>query len=141
MWIDYSKMEGWELVKEIVVGGLEWVGFSKTDTDKLLCISSQKTTLIDCFSGEVRPCNCEYDEETRIAYCDELAIRSIDVFADRNTVNIDDLYANTIEILPVPTAEAFNSHELGNEFYACLISKEEFEQTWNGHYYYGKLDE
>lgn len=43
--------------------------------------------------------------------------------------------------IPVPTAEAFNSHELGNEFYACLISKEEFEQTWNGHYYYGKLDE
>ena len=79
MWIDYSKMEGWELVKEIVVGGLEWVGFSKTDTDKLLCISSQKTTLIDCFSGEVRPCNCEYDEETRIAYCDELPDEEIGI--------------------------------------------------------------
>ena len=72
---------------------------------------------------------------------ERLAIRSIDVFADRNTVNIDDLYANAIEILPVPTAEAFNSHELGNEFYACLISKEEFEQTWNVHHHYGKLDE
>ena len=74
-----SKMEGWELVKEIVVGGLEWVGFSKTDTGKLLCISSQKTTLIDCFSGEVLPCNCEYDEETRIAYCDELPDEEIGI--------------------------------------------------------------
>ena len=79
MWIDYSKMEGWELVKEIVVGGLEWVGFSKTDTGKLLCISSQKTTLIDCFSGEVRPCNCAYDEESWTAYCDELPDEEIDI--------------------------------------------------------------
>ena len=79
MWIDYSKMAGWKLVKEIAVGGLEWVGFSKTDTGKLLCISSQKTTLIDCFSGEVLPCNCEYDEETRIAYCDELPDEEIGI--------------------------------------------------------------
>lgn len=66
---------------------------------------------------------------------ERLAIRSIDIFADRTTANIDDLYAGVIEILPIPTVEEFNSHELGNEFNACLISKEEFEQTWNNHYY------
>ncbi|HBA67921.1 MAG TPA: hypothetical protein DCZ40_00980 [Lachnospiraceae bacterium] len=72
MWIDYNKLAGWELVKEVVVGGLEWVGFSKVNTRKLLCISSQKTTIIDCSSGEILECSCEYDEEATIAYCDEL---------------------------------------------------------------------
>ncbi len=71
-WIDNSKIFGWEPVKEIVVGGLEWIGFSKIDTSKLLCISSQMTTLIDCFSGEIVQCDCDYDEEKWIAYCDKL---------------------------------------------------------------------
>ena len=52
MWIDYYKLADWELVKEVVVGGLEWVGFSKVNTRKLLCISSQKTTIIDSFQAK-----------------------------------------------------------------------------------------
>lgn len=72
---------------------------------------------------------------------ERLAIRSIDIFADRNTANIDNLYVDAIEIIPVPTVEEFNSHAFGNEFYAHLINEEEFEQTWNNHYYYGELEE
>lgn len=34
MWIDYSKIADWQTVKEIVVGGLKWIGFSKVDTRK-----------------------------------------------------------------------------------------------------------
>lgn len=79
MWIDYNKLADWELVKEVVVGGLEWVGFSKVNTRKLLCISSQKTTIIDCFSGEILECSCEYDEEATIAYCDELPNEEITI--------------------------------------------------------------
>ena len=79
MWIDYHKLADWELVREIVVGGLEWVGFSKANTRKLLCISSQKTTIIDCFSGEAFECSCEYDEEATIAYCDELPDEEISI--------------------------------------------------------------
>ena len=79
MWIDYYKLADWELVKEVVVGGLEWIGFSKVNTRKLLCISSQKTTIIDCFSGEILACSCEYDEEATIAYCDELPDEEISI--------------------------------------------------------------
>ena len=79
MWIDYHKLADWELVREIVVGGLEWVGFSKANTRKLLCISSQKTTIIDCFSGEDFECSCEYDEEATITYCDELPDEEISI--------------------------------------------------------------
>ncbi len=79
MWIDYKKLADWELVKEVVVGGLEWVGFSKINARKLLCISSQKTTIIDCFSGEIFECSCEYDEEAAIAYCDELPNEEISI--------------------------------------------------------------
>lgn len=79
MWIDCNKLADWELVKEIVVSGLEWVGFSKVNTRKLLCISSQKTTIIDCFSGEVFECSSEYDEEATIAYCDELPNEEISI--------------------------------------------------------------
>lgn len=63
MWIDISKLTKWKCVKELAVGGLEWVGFSKTYHNQLLCISSQNTTLIDCNNGTVNECDCEYDEE------------------------------------------------------------------------------
>lgn len=79
MWINYDKLADWKLVREVVVGGLEWVGFSKVNTRKLICISSQKTTIIDCFSGEILECNCEYDEEATIAYCDELPDEEISI--------------------------------------------------------------
>lgn len=79
MWIDYSKIDDWQMVKEIVVGGLEWIGFSKVDTSKLLCISSQMTSLIDCCSGEFIQCDCDYDEELQIAYCDKLPDEEIEI--------------------------------------------------------------
>lgn len=82
MWINYTAMAGWKLVKEFVVGGLEWVGFSKINSGKLLCISSQKSTLTDCDSGETLRCNCEYDEQSLIAYCDELPDEEISIAGD-----------------------------------------------------------
>lgn len=79
MWIDYSKIADYQVVKEVVVGGLEWIGFSKVDTSKLLCISSQMTSLIDCCSGEYIQCDCDYDEESQIAYCDKLPDEEIEI--------------------------------------------------------------
>ena len=62
------------------------------------------------------------------------AERSIDIFRDGSTQNIPDLDADVIEAVPIPTVEKFNSIEYGEEFQACLITKEEFEQIWNGLY-------
>lgn len=71
---------------------------------------------------------------------ERLANRSIDVFKDRNTKNIENPYENVIEILTIPKVKEFNSHLFGKEFLAELITKEEFEKTWNEQYYHEKLD-
>lgn len=59
-----------------------------------------------------------------------LARRSIDVFKDGNTENIEDLYDGAIEITPIPTVEEFNSGVWGEEFCASLVTQEEFESVW-----------
>ncbi len=61
---------------------------------------------------------------------ERLAMRSIDIFRDGTTKNIDDLYAEAIEITPIPTVEELNAHVWGEELQAYLISKEEFEHVW-----------
>lgn len=44
---------------------------------------------------------------------ERLAKRSIDVYANGKTKNVDDLYEGVIEITPIPTIEEFNSGVLG----------------------------
>lgn len=70
---------------------------------------------------------------------ERLAIQSIDIFADRKTKNIEDLYEGVLEITSIPTVEEFNIGIWGEEFYACLITGDEFETIWNAHYYSGDL--
>ncbi len=66
-------------------------------------------------------------------------LASIDIFADGSTRNIPDLYDGAIEITPIPTVEEFNTHVWGEEFYACLMEKSEFESIWESCSYDGKL--
>ena len=66
---------------------------------------------------------------------ERLALRSIEIFADRRTRNID----GVIEITPIPTVEEFNTHVWGEEFHACLMEKTEFESIWENHTYDGAL--
>ena len=70
---------------------------------------------------------------------ERLALRSIDIFADRHTHNIVDLYDGVIEILPIPPVEEFNTHVWGEEFHACLMEETEFEAIWERHFYDGPL--
>lgn len=66
---------------------------------------------------------------------ERLALRFIDIFADGHSRNINDLYEGVIEITPIPEIEEFNAHVWGDEFHACLISREEFEKIWDSHFY------
>ena len=66
---------------------------------------------------------------------DRLALRSIDIFANRKTRNIDNLYEEAIEIVSIPTIEEFHDQTWGERLYTMLISKEEFETIWNEHFY------
>ena len=76
------------------------------------------------------------DEPTSILYevnteNERLAERSIDIFRDGQIQKITDLYADVIEITPIPTVEEFNSDEYGEEFRASQITREHFEKMWN----------
>lgn len=66
---------------------------------------------------------------------ERLVTRSIDVFLDRSTNNIEDFYAEVLEIVPIPTIEELNNGIWGNGIHACLIDKKEFEDTWNSKSY------
>lgn len=70
---------------------------------------------------------------------DRLALRSIDIFSDGSCKNIVDPYEDVIEIVSIPTVEEFNAHIWGEEFYACFMSKQEFEEIWRTHIYSGSL--
>lgn len=72
MSLKINNMPNWSLVVERAIGGLEYIGFSKCNPNKLLCISSQKTTIIDCTNGSIIECNVDYDENTLTAVCDLL---------------------------------------------------------------------
>lgn len=62
-----DQLVGWSKVTEFTVGGFMWVGFSRRQPGKLLCISSQYISLVDCNTGEITECDADYDEENHIA--------------------------------------------------------------------------
>ena len=66
---------------------------------------------------------------------DRLALRSIDVFLNRRTKNIEDFYADVLEITPIPTVEELNAGVWGEEFRAYLIDKADFEKVWKARCY------
>lgn len=67
------------------------------------------------------------------------AVRLIDIYADGHTSNQEDKAWGYVTEAPVPTVEEFNTTDYGEEFHACLISKEEFEKIWNTGIYNGDL--
>ena len=48
------------------------MGFTKKISNKMIIISSQKTTILDCDNGKIENCMIDYDEEELIAICDKL---------------------------------------------------------------------
>lgn len=56
-----------EIGNKFSVGGFEWLGFSKEISNKMIIISSQKTTILDCNNGKIENCMIDYDEDELIA--------------------------------------------------------------------------
>lgn len=46
--------------------------FTYNNSNKMIIISSQKTTILDCDNGKIENCMIDYDEEELIAICDKL---------------------------------------------------------------------
>lgn len=70
----------WSKVTEFSVGGLMWVGFSKRQPHRLLCISSQYSSLVDCNTGDIAECDAEYDEECYAARTSCLPDEVVDIY-------------------------------------------------------------
>lgn len=77
-WINIENLDGWDVSIEKVVGGFIWLGFSRDNPEKMLCISSDKATIFDCKKGTVTTTDCAYDEDELLAIAydlnDEIAI-------------------------------------------------------------------
>lgn len=48
---------------------------------------------------------------------ERLALRAIEIFANRHVECMNDLYRDVIEILPIPTAEELNAKVWGDGFF------------------------
>ena len=78
--LEIDKMDGWIKTAQFSVGGFLWTGFSKKQTNKLICISSEYISVIDCDTGLVEVCDGDYDEDMYIAMCDYLPGEVIDIY-------------------------------------------------------------
>ena len=63
--------KGWKR-SDIVVGGLEYIGFSELQPGKLICISSQHCSVIDCETRAIAYHDIAYDELELTAVTDVL---------------------------------------------------------------------
>ena len=70
--------EGWTKV-ELGIGGLLCVGFSQVQTEKLICISSQGQSVIDCNTAQVTFCEENYDELELLAYAPMLGEEMVQI--------------------------------------------------------------
>lgn len=63
-----KNIHGWEFVTSFSVGGFEWLSFSKESLNKMVIISSQRSTILNCNNGELEDCIVEYDEERLLQF-------------------------------------------------------------------------
>lgn len=62
--------DGWEKIS-FAVGGLMYIGFSNVYTEKLIVISSQGQSVINCRTGVKTYCEENYDEDDLVALAEE----------------------------------------------------------------------
>lgn len=67
---------GWKC-DTLAVGGLMYLGFSEIHPDKLVCISSQGQSVIDCKTLNKTYCEEHFDENDLTAYAEELGTEQI----------------------------------------------------------------
>ncbi len=73
--------DGWEKIT-YAVGGLMYLGFSNVHTEKLVVISSQRQSIIDCKTGSKTYCTENYDEDDLIALAEELGDEIVPIAGD-----------------------------------------------------------
>ena len=72
---------GWESTT-LAIGGLMYIGFSDVQTEKLICISSQAQSIINCKTMKKTYCDENYDENDLVACAEELGDEIIKIAGD-----------------------------------------------------------
>lgn len=73
--------DGWQKTT-YAVGGLLYIGFSNICTEKLVVISSQRQSVIDCRTGNKTYGTENYDEDNLVALSEELGDEVIPIAGD-----------------------------------------------------------
>lgn len=76
----FTQIIEWTKIAEFSVGGLLYIGFSNKWSNKLLCISSQYSSLLNCDNGEMTECEADYDEESFTAICSDLPNETVCIY-------------------------------------------------------------
>ena len=77
-----KDIKNWEITANFSVGGFEWLAFSKEQHGKMIIISAQRTTIVDCNNGNIEDCNIAFDENELIAYCDKLSDEELSIVGE-----------------------------------------------------------
>ena len=72
---------GWEY-NTLAIGGLMYIGFSNVQTEKLICISSQAQSVINCKTMQKTFYDINYDENELVACVEELGDEIIKIAGD-----------------------------------------------------------
>ena len=123
--------DGWEKTT-YAVGGLMYVGFSNVRTEKLVVISSQSQSVIDCKTGSKTYCTENYDEGDLIALAEELGDEIVPIAGegggglrrysnDGNTlISVAPFWpAEKIVFMPNYTLYTFGFSKCGNYMAVC----------------------
>lgn len=61
------NLKDWDLVSSFTVGGFEYMGFSVSDSNQLIIISSDRETVFDCKDGSITDVETVIDESEFVA--------------------------------------------------------------------------
>lgn len=117
---------GWTKIAECSVGGLLYVGFSKRWSNKLLCISTQYSTLVDCDNGEITECKVDYDEEAFIAISSDLPNEIVDIYGAHGGKPIHDTSKNE-KVIVLRNDEKYSNKTLVRTHVLFQIANSEVE--------------
>lgn len=67
-----KNLKEWNLVGSFSVGGFDYMGFSESDSNKLIIISSQRETIFDCKDESITDIEAVFDEKEFVAVTDAL---------------------------------------------------------------------
>ena len=95
----------------------------------------------DCFVPDIS----KFNEKEKLEYVSlekvyERILRgSFPILYNGQEINVENFYAEVLEIVPIPKVEELNKGIWGTEIRACLIDKEEFDKTWINLIYDGTM--